>query len=161
MDYAAHEDLRKLLRHERYDKVDPRVKKSERKTVLPEPMIWYTFQALVNACLVLEQGSVEAPVSDWNGQVVHCDIKLANIVLDVPTLASGFPSYPTPKLADSGMAIETTENDPRNPSLLRGGFTRRWGAPEQFDDPVAPGQDEDPGIKLLAATNVYAIGLVM
>ncbi|KAK4887990.1 hypothetical protein LTR28_003065, partial [Elasticomyces elasticus] len=142
------------------------------------PMIWYTFQALVNACLVLEQGSVEAPVSDWNGQVVHCDIKLANIVLDVPTLASGFPSYrkkhqvaleqlqakvhsATPKLADFGMAIETTENDPRNPSLLRGGFTRRWGAPEQFDDPVAPGQDEDPGIKLLAATNVYAIGLVM
>jgi len=44
---------------------------------IPEEFIWYTFLALVEACLVMQQGGVEEAKDGWE-PIVHRDMKPGN-----------------------------------------------------------------------------------
>lgn len=63
-----------------------------------------------------------------------------------------FPRYPTPKMADFGLAIFTSYSDPKNPTSYRGAGTRGYLAPEQA---------KKTKHQLLDHTNIFAIGATM
>ena len=70
----------------------------------------------------------EAEVS----QIVHKDIKPDNVFLDTSNLCH-YNRYPTPKLADFGLAIETSPSDPLNPSVYNtDSGTAGYKAPEMI-----------------------------
>jgi serine/threonine protein kinase len=61
----------------------------------PEPCLWSFFNDLVEAFLVLEYGTSEADkrIKSWK-KIVHRDVKLDNVFLDIPGAKDNFPSYP-------------------------------------------------------------------
>ncbi|KXT13342.1 hypothetical protein AC579_6033 [Pseudocercospora musae] len=134
-------------------------------TPLPEPFLWAAFLHLVEACMIMRNGSLgQGLVPDWY-YVIHRDIKPGNIFIDGP--GERFPAYPTLKVADFGLATETYKDDPNNPSQYNGGSgSAPYRPPEQLNkkrrlaDSGTPEQElEEP--RLWEWTNVYAIGVVM
>ena len=84
---------------------------------LPEPYIWFVFKALVDACLVLQQGRSDKPINGWR-PITHLDIKPDNIFLArfqgerwlVPVLADlGLSFY---NLADPRVGNANTRDNP-------------------------------------------------
>ncbi|KXT05641.1 hypothetical protein AC578_5584 [Pseudocercospora eumusae] len=134
-------------------------------TPLPEPFLWAAFLQLVEACIIMRDGSQgQGLLPDWCS-VIHRDIKPANIFLDQPS--ARFPAYPTFKVADFGLAIETYEGDIFNPSNYNtGSGSAPYRAPEQLNKRRrldATGSPEQALVepRLWEWTNVYAIGVVM
>ncbi|KAI5361921.1 Putative serine/threonine-protein kinase, active [Septoria linicola] len=137
---------------------------------IPEPMLWYIFHKLAEQCLIMQRGSHIAQTAAWL-EIVHRDIKLDNIFIDVPT-PGFFPAYPTPKLADFGFAFETHKNDLNNPIWYWQAGTYPYMAPEQVvqlrrdkkivvipeSPPCEPAAELQP---MLAYTNIWAIGMCM
>ena len=82
--------------------------------------------------------------------------------LDEPELST-WQRYPTPKLGDFGLAIQTSTRDPQNPSGYNNGTgTCGFRAPEQ----MAPGRRAASSAgqdlsQLLAHTNVFGVGAIM
>ncbi|KAF7192431.1 putative serine/threonine-protein kinase [Pseudocercospora fuligena] len=134
-------------------------------TPLPEPFLWAAFLQLVEACIIMRDGSLDQRlIPDWY-HVIHRDIKPGNIFIDEP--GKRFPAYPTLKVADFGLAIETYEGDPNNPSKYNAGSgSAPYRPPEQFNKQrrlKESGAPEQPLVepRLWEWTNVYAIGVVM
>lgn len=130
---------------------------------LPEPALWSILNGLVNACLLLQYGSIEDGEAkpDWE-PIVHRDLKLDNVLLDSPSSKTEFPFYPTARIVDFGLAIMTNEDDPNNPIAYndRQG-AEYWRAPEQHryvDSKTLRAIDAD---KLGEKTNVWGIGAIM
>lgn len=70
---------------------------------LPEPFLWYVFETLIKACLVMEQGSIQPTLaSAWHEVVVHRDLKLENIFLSMPD-STYYAAYPRPVVGDFGL----------------------------------------------------------
>ncbi|KAK4941070.1 hypothetical protein LTR28_008989 [Elasticomyces elasticus] len=136
---------------------------------LPEPFVWWVFESLVNAAIVMARGKTEGEVKDWKkvGEVVHRDMKPGNVFVGEPS-KDRFRMYPTPKLGDWGNAMEvkSPDQDSENPQ-------RYW------DDCTTPGYvaptrqemvqwlDPDTGHystgrgPLGSHTNVWCIGSLM
>ncbi|KAF2169382.1 hypothetical protein M409DRAFT_52631 [Zasmidium cellare ATCC 36951] len=127
---------------------------------VPEATLWMIFKHLVECCLVMRQGGIRTADPDWQ-QIVHRDIKPRNVFMD-DAAKSYFPRYPTPKMGDFGLAIQTDEKDPMNPQFYnRGAGTRPYMAPEQM--PYVNDKTNEPmdDWQLLDYTNVYGIGALM
>lgn len=129
---------------------------------MPEPFIWYVFESLVRAAIFMEQSVWDAKAKK-SLTIVHRDIKPGNIFLTDSSTTS-YPCYPRPKLADFGIAIVTSEDDPFNPLGYHGSGTKRFRAPEQISK-VQGGRNQpdylDPAPqppKLDSWTNVWGIG---
>ncbi|KAI5367232.1 Putative serine/threonine-protein kinase, active [Septoria linicola] len=148
MEYCPNGDLYQLL--ERHWKAGVRV---------PVEFILYVFKAMVDACLVMKQGSM-APFKDSWEQIVHRDLKPDNVFLGLPR--STFANYPEPKLADFGLAIVTSPSDATNPELYNlGAGTKGYLPPEQlrFINPSTGAAVDD--FKLLSPCNVWGIGAII
>ena len=158
MAFCPYKSLHFLLQ----DRDDDEEKRYHTETLIPEPALWSIFNDLVDACLLLQYGDVDGdePVEGW-APIVHRDIKLDNVWLDSRNAKRRFPSYPTARLGDFGMAVMTDENDPNNPMAFNDGDGAHvWRAPEQllFLDQ----QSLQPlPVKLGEKTNVWGIGAVM
>ena len=127
---------------------------------VPEPFVWWLFEALVEAALCMEQGDLNAAVADWEA-IVHRDIKPQNIMLGQPRPGT-FQAYPEPKLGDFGLAVVIPENDPLNPKAYNNDVgTHGYQAPEQLqylDSQTADLVDEVP---LNSSTNVWGLGITL
>lgn len=126
---------------------------------IPEPFIWSVFEAMTEACLLMENGttlSTATPPADWH-QIVHKDIKLENIWFD--TCGPVWPSFPRPVLGDFGMCVLTQENDMMNPSHYADDMgTRGYMAPEQVHFISRKTQEKQLLSRLQGWTNVYGVG---
>ena len=49
--------------------------------IFPERFLWHVFKELVDACLILRQGSPVEPVPGWK-PLVHNDLHASNVFLD-------------------------------------------------------------------------------
>ena len=144
--YAPHGDLASLIQ-------------SNAATWISELMLWRILDSLVEAGLHMENGNLDAPLSSRQ-QVVHRDIKPENVFLDAPDIAS-WPSLPTPKLADFGLAVLTSADDQFNPDMYLGSGTPGYLAPEQLSFVGSASGEPVDRFKLLAHTNVWGVGSIM
>ncbi|KAK3708746.1 hypothetical protein LTR37_011267 [Vermiconidia calcicola] len=155
MEYCPHKSLQYLIADKKggyYGTVDNRR--------IPEPVIWSFFTDLVNACLLLHHGGVDASeaVPGWKS-IVHRDIKLDNIWLDAPDIALRFPSYPKARLGDFGLAIRTSDTDLNNPLAYNDDVgTPNWKAPEQLPFVDKDTMQPSPIGRLGGRTNIWGIG---
>ncbi|KAK4542808.1 hypothetical protein LTR36_006184 [Oleoguttula mirabilis] len=129
---------------------------------IPEPFLWSVFEAMVEACTLLEYGGLESEQfrPGWE-RIVHRDIKLPNIFLDTPD-AGRWPSYPKAQLGDFGMAVITSDGDPMNPTAYNDQEgTTGWMPQEMY--PMLDRETKYPflGDKLDQKTNVWGIGAVV
>lgn len=81
-----------------------------KKWWLPEQFIWYVFECLCIAGLLLEHGEMERnPMGSW-APIIHRDMKGANVFLGLPD-ERNYCRYPVPKLGDFGLAIYLPEGE--------------------------------------------------
>ncbi|KAF2170233.1 hypothetical protein M409DRAFT_19835 [Zasmidium cellare ATCC 36951] len=130
---------------------------------IPTPFLYFVFKSVVDACLIMKQGSSTAnsPVKDWTEEIVHRDLKPDNVFLDLPD-PDHFPIYPQPKVADFGLAFLTSAEDQTNPAYWANAVgTKGYMPPEQipFEDPLNRKAVDD--FKILSDCNVWGIGAIM
>lgn len=146
MEYCPYGDLGRILEHHR------RINQP-----IPEPLIWHIFESLVNAGLLMEQGHITQAQNPWN-QIFHRDFKPQNVFLgrhpDPVAARDNWAAYPTIKLGDYGLAVETWPHDNRNPFDFMDAGTPRYQAPEQIDDPGDPSPPP-----FTAKINVFGVGI--
>ncbi|KAK4503383.1 hypothetical protein PRZ48_004298 [Zasmidium cellare] len=127
---------------------------------VPASFLYMLFKALAEAALLMKGGSTTGTREDWK-EIVHRDMKPLNVFLNEPQ-PDYFPMYPQPKLADFGLAIMTSKDDPTNPvQYNQNEGTRGFLPPEQIQ-----WRDEETGapvhdFKVLSPANVWGIGIVM
>ncbi|EKG18514.1 hypothetical protein MPH_04316 [Macrophomina phaseolina MS6] len=115
----------------------------------------------------MERGGIAGPREGWNKEVVHLDIRSANIVLHRPNPGQ-FRRYPTPKLIDFGCALGTDDADTQNPYGYGARGAHWCASPEMYWSDWqdrSEYQDRNPLIatgshRLNSKTNIYQIGLV-
>ncbi|KAK4543973.1 hypothetical protein LTR36_004747 [Oleoguttula mirabilis] len=157
--YCPYGDLESLI--DRYDREN---------MYLPEPLLWRIFGCLAETGMIMERGALIAgddeddddatAVKGWM-EIVHRDLKPANVFLDLASETT-YPRYPTPRLADFGLAIQTWKEDPMNPTIYnRGGGTPGYFPPEQSSYMDIQTREPVDDFKLLAHTNVWGIGAIM
>lgn len=127
---------------------------------VPEPVLWMVFEKLVDQCLIMEKGAIVNPGPNNWLEIVHRDIKPENVFLDMPDSSGYYPQYPTPKMADFGIAFETSPNDDSNPDKWVGAGTRPYFAPEAWDPVIRGPPSTAPDAttktyKLNSKTNVW------
>ncbi|CAK1356802.1 uncharacterized protein RHO25_009019 [Cercospora beticola] len=130
---------------------------------VPEPFIWCAFEALTDACLVMERASTrkadQAP-DGWK-EIVHRDIKPDNVFLSARNPRS-FPSYPQPVLADFGGCIMTSKDDIFNPTAYADSTgTAGYFAPEQHAYEDKTTYEAVFIARQQSWTNIYQIGRVI
>ena len=123
----------------------------ENSDLVPEPFIWSTFLSLVQAGILMERGSLDAAVPNWNC-IVHREIKASHVFLGEPA-DDQFPVYPQAKIADFAMAIQVPDSDSRPIGPLAHTGTPQHAAPEMHGKP----QGARPSTK----TNVWGVGIVL
>ena len=71
------------LRNSTFDRFEKMAQPSVQPPVpiLPERLLWHVFKELVDACLILRQGSPVEPVPGWK-PMVHNDLHTSNVFLD-------------------------------------------------------------------------------
>lgn len=82
MEYSPEGDLWQVIKRQQ-DHEEP----------IPERFIWLCFQGLVNACVIMKQGSLDKQLNPWS-EIVHMDLKPANIFLGLPETGY-YPQWPT------------------------------------------------------------------
>ena len=126
---------------------------------IPEPLLWHIFESLVNVGLLMEQGGITQAEAGWT-QILHRDLKPSNAFLSVhpQPVPSGFnwAAYPTIKLGDYGLAVETSPTDTRNPGDFTGAGTPSYQAPEQIH---VEGDNDPP--RLTSKTDVFGVGITV
>jgi len=146
LEYCPYGDLSDLLAHHQ-----------NINRPIPEALIWHVFESLVNVGLLMERRIDTKADGGWT-EVVHRDFKPQNAFLGnhpQPVTGHGnFAAYPTIKLGDFGLAVETSPTDARNPGALVDSGTPRYYAPEQVD------QRGNPRL-LTDKTNVYGVGITV
>ena len=108
-------DLGDMIHH--YERTQQRI---------PEPMIWYTAEALALCGIAMHHGTIPDDqniinvVPGWR-EIVHRDLKPGNVFLERSDEAAYppdiYPTYDRPVLGDYGMSIKTHTGDPFNPRL--------------------------------------------
>lgn len=127
MQYMPHGDLESLIsNHARLVPVNEQTADS----IIPEPFIWFLIHRMAttldrNASVQYPPGGYMAGNPPAAAPLVHSDIKTSNILLGAAVPNSSFPTYPTPFVADWGLAFSGFTN---NTEAYRG--TRRFRAPE-------------------------------
>jgi serine/threonine protein kinase len=148
IEYCPYGDLAGL--HEHYLRIDKPI---------PEPLLWHIFESLVNVGLLMEQGGITQAKAGWT-QIIHRDLKPQNAFLDLhpQPVSSGdnWAAYPTVKLGDYGLAVETSSSDTRNPGDLTGAGTPSYQAPEQI---YVQGANNPP--RLTSKTDVFGVGITV
>ncbi|OQO11915.1 hypothetical protein B0A48_03642 [Cryoendolithus antarcticus] len=89
---------------------------AEQAPGIPEAALWKLFLDLTNACCFMAFGQLDGkkcPKDDWR-PIVRRDLKPDNILLSEPKDDS-WPSYPTARVGDFGLAAYTDLKDPENP----------------------------------------------
>ncbi|USW49060.1 Putative serine/threonine-protein kinase, active [Septoria linicola] len=132
---------------------------------IPQPALWAIFDALTQACLLMERGTpdlAQQPIVEWE-QIVHKDIKPANIFLDEPSTAWASGIYPNAVLGDFGLCFLTHEDKDKLGPLAynTGSGSKGYIAPEAVPLISDKTFSSRPLGKLLSWTNVYQIGVVM
>lgn len=148
IEYCPYGDLASLYEH--HKSVDQPI---------PEPLLWHIFESLANVGLLMEQGGITQAQVGWT-QILHRDLKPSNVFLSlhpqsVPS-QDNWAAYPTIKLGDYGLAVETSPNDDRNPRDFRGAGTPAYQAPEQIH---VQGDDNTP--RLTSKTDVFGVGITV
>lgn len=110
---------------------------------IPEEFLWYTFECLCIAGLVLERGEMEKnPMSQWT-PIVHRDLKVSNVFLGLPNRRH-FSRYPVPKVGDFGLAAYlpdgklTAKEAFGTPANYPIEHDPRWMAQMEVDWPMTP-----------------------
>lgn len=126
------------------------------RTWLPEAFLWYTFERLTTAGLLMEQGSLHAePFNCWD-LILHLDWKASNVFLGPP--ADQFRGYPSLKVGDFGLCRLIPRDDETPMDLYWPAGTPYNRAPEQT---VEPRKGEKPLRRMDRRTNVWGVGIVM
>ena len=128
--------------------------------------MWSIFNDLVTADLLLQYGGVEPEEASHNWDtIVHRDLKMENVFLDHAHIKREFPSYPTARVGDFGLAIITNVGDLMNPDCYNhGGGTRYCRAPEHHNYLLKKDLRPNPQMtaeRLGSWTNVWGIGAIM
>ncbi|KAF2502404.1 hypothetical protein BU16DRAFT_7398 [Lophium mytilinum] len=101
---------------------------------LPEAWIWHCFYAMVDACLVMRDGTRGAKQGDWR-EIIHCDFKPENVLITPPRAEEGTtktgkekvkavqegsemplvqrPNWPKVAVTDFGCAFDDGPDNPR------------------------------------------------
>lgn len=130
---------------------------------MPKPFLYYVFQMLVEAAMVMKQGSSSAasPAQGWTDEIIHRDLKPDNILLDVPD-GSHFPIYPRPLVGDFGLSFLTSESDETNPYFwARAAGTHGFMPPEATSYEDSENKKPVDDFKMLSPCNVWGIGATM
>ena len=148
IEYCPYGDLANL--HEHHQDIDKPI---------PEPLLWHIFESLVNVGLLMEQGGITQAKAGW-AQIIHRDLKPSNAFLSlhphpVPS-GDNWAAYPTIKLGDYGLAVETSPTDTRNPGDFTGAGTFSYQAPEQIH---VQGDNNPP--RLMSKTDVFGVGITI
>lgn len=151
--WAPHGDLSDLIKEN-----------DETGKDIPEPMIWYVAEVLAKCAMEMEEGHCDLEEEDkkpgWR-QIVHRDLKPLNILLCEPEW-DAYPHYPRPVVADFGLSIRTSTDDPLNPSWLVGTGTSGFRAPETYTwVDRDTGNPIDRNIQILSHTDIYSIGAIL
>ncbi|KXT02144.1 hypothetical protein AC578_5953 [Pseudocercospora eumusae] len=155
LEYCGHSDLHSVL--EGYGCRDDDADGEPRRSWIPKPFIWATFESLAKAALLMKRGNLNAAIRGWR------DLKLANVFLGTNTTGE-YANYPLAKMGDFGLAMEDPYHE--NPeSFMPKQFDRNyrpygtpdWRAPEQSAFPQGIGIRTQPN----SATDIYGIGLVL
>nr|POE79766.1 hypothetical protein CFP56_07832 [Quercus suber] len=78
--------------------------------LLPEPFLWYCFEALTNVGLLAQHGRLDGRPRRGHKRILHRDFKTPNVFCGNAS-KSKFRGYPTPKLGDWGLAVVMDENE--------------------------------------------------
>ena len=161
MSYCPHGSLWDIVRWYTIDNADraKRIPPLAPRNI-PEPFIWSVFEAMTEACLLMENGTSQKmarpPAAWW--QIVHRDIGINNTWLDAAD-PDDFPSYPRAVLGDFGTCILTKDVDIMNPNhYADNNGTAGYMAPEQTNTVNnTTGETQLVG-RLQGWTNIYNVG---
>ncbi|KAL8708182.1 MAG: hypothetical protein Q9225_007644 [Loekoesia sp. 1 TL-2023] len=161
LEYCEHGNLESLI-----------AKYRRKSQYFPEEFIWDVFYHLTQACRVMALGPSQRKV-EYLDTYVHRDIKPENIFLAATCGydEDGIPIYPTTRLGDFGLTIATGDEDPRNPSELKGAGTNGYRAPEQkfpsnpprtfakgYQEGTVEDEITDDSPEFSSKTNVWGVG---
>ncbi|KAJ9648237.1 hypothetical protein H2199_001090 [Coniosporium tulheliwenetii] len=151
------QDNGEVIDYEEYEEIpDENEDEGNQRFPIPEPFMWYVFEAMASALLVLHEGGAEVPVPKWT-PILHLDLKPDNIFLALLD-PDRFRPYPQPKLGDFGLAVELFNNDSGNPLDFQHRGTKDFMPPEQkaWSIPRPP-----IFAKVSEAADVFALGATM
>ncbi|KAK4543946.1 hypothetical protein LTR36_004720 [Oleoguttula mirabilis] len=123
--------------------------------LIPASAIWCFFEALAAAACLMRDGALpgQQPPGDWEGEVVHMDIKPINVFLDTAH-QDRWRTIPMAKLGDFGLAMYRNAPGIRNPDQMVGRGTVGYQAPEQ----VRQTGGEPYRFRVTSKSDVYSIG---
>ncbi|KAF2170231.1 hypothetical protein M409DRAFT_19833 [Zasmidium cellare ATCC 36951] len=119
---------------------------------IPEPFVWFFFETLAKAGILMERGDLEKRGNGYWQLINHRDVKHRNIFLGLNDTDT-FKGYHMPKLGDFGLCV-MSDDGVRSEEVATFGY--RFHAPEARADQLEGATGES---WLTAATNVWEIAL--
>nr|POE66111.1 g2-specific protein kinase nima [Quercus suber] len=109
--------------------------------LLPEPFLWYCFEALANVGLLAQYGRLDGRRRRGHKTMLHRDLKTPNIFCGAAS-TSKFRGYPTPKLGDWGLTVVMDDNETRPVHSFIGAGTPGHRPVESVIESTFPGDTE-------------------